>query len=146
MNRLSNETRLSGNLGADAEIKLNDKSEPRAILRLAVNNHYTDKTSGESKETTEWFRIVFFGKQAEFFQKHGKKGMGLQLAARLRNRNFDHKSFKNDDGTAYKIYVTDIIGVEFLVTRWPEGEDSAQSEADTAGNQNESIPDDDIPY
>ncbi len=55
---------LIGNLGADPETRSLGSSDPVCTLRLATTDQWKDKASGETREATEWHRVVLFRKSA----------------------------------------------------------------------------------
>src|SRR5947207_883417 len=59
-----NKVILVGNLGANPEMRFTQGGQAVANLRIATSERWTDK-SGQKQETTEWHRVVVFGKQAE---------------------------------------------------------------------------------
>ena len=60
-----NKVILLGNLGKDPEVKYMPNGNAVANITLATSETWSDKSSGEKKEKTEWHRVVFFGKLAE---------------------------------------------------------------------------------
>jgi single-strand DNA-binding protein len=60
-----NKVILVGNLGADPETRYLPAATPSATSDRDYRSRIRDKTSGEYKESTEWHRVVFFGKLAE---------------------------------------------------------------------------------
>jgi single-strand DNA-binding protein len=72
-----NKVILIGNLGADPEVKNTSNGRLMATLRLATNETWNDKQTGERRERTEWHRVVIFNetlaKQAEQYLKKGRK-------------------------------------------------------------------------
>lgn len=88
-----NQVTLLGNLGRDAEIRHTQSGDPVATLNLATNEKWTDRTSGEQQERTEWHRIVVFGWQADMIQKVGfRKGDSVFLQGKLVTRKWEDQS------------------------------------------------------
>ncbi len=83
-----NKVILVGNLGADPEIRYLPSGDAIANIRLATTDRYKDKTSGESKEATEWHRVAFFGRLAEIVGEYLKKGSSVYIEGRLRTRKW----------------------------------------------------------
>ena len=48
-----------GHLGNDPEMRSMPNGETVANISVATSESWTDKTTGERKEVTEWHRIVF---------------------------------------------------------------------------------------
>jgi single-strand DNA-binding protein len=102
---LANKVILDGNIGADPEIRYTPDGKSVANVRLATNESYKDKTTGERKTLTEWHRLVFFGPSAETIKEFAKKGTSLKIEGYLRTRKWE-----KGDQTHYS---TEIIVDEF---------------------------------
>jgi single-strand DNA-binding protein len=76
-NRIS----LIGNVGRDPEERIVSNTKV-ASFSIAVNESYT-KSNGEKVEKTDWFRISFWGNQAETIMKFVKKGTQIFVEGRL---------------------------------------------------------------
>lgn len=55
-----NKVTLIGNLGADPEVRTTQAGSKIVSFSLATSESWTDRTSGERKERTEWHRVVVF--------------------------------------------------------------------------------------
>lgn len=86
-----NKVILVGNLGADPEIRYLASGDAIANIRLATTDRYKDKQSGEMKESTEWHRVVFFGRLAEIVGEYLKKGSAAYIEGKLRTRKWQDK-------------------------------------------------------
>lgn len=86
-----NKVILVGNLGADPEASFLKSGDPVVNFRLATSSRWKDKESGETKQETEWHRIVCFGRQAEFAIEYLKKGRTVYVEGRLRTRKWVDK-------------------------------------------------------
>jgi single-strand DNA-binding protein len=91
---------LSGNLGADPEMKFTASGTAVTNMRLATNRRYTD-AQGNPQERTDWHRIVVFGKQAQACAEHLKKGRLVGVEGELRSRSYEDK----DGNTRYVVEV-----------------------------------------
>src|SRR3954452_20907978 len=70
-----NRVELVGHLGADPEIRRTTDGRPVANLRIATSERWTDKTTGEKKEQTEWHRVTVLNENhVEVCEKYLKKG------------------------------------------------------------------------
>jgi len=116
---------LSGNLGADPELKFTASSKAVCNMRLATNRRYTD-ASGNLQERTDWHRIVVFGKQAEACAQHLKKGRLVGVEGELRSRTYEAQ-----DGT--KRTVVEVVARSVKFGPKPNGGSSvAQDEPPAA--------------
>ena len=55
-----NKVILIGNLGADPEVRHTQDGAAIVHLRLATNESWRDKNTGEKREKVEWHRVVIF--------------------------------------------------------------------------------------
>lgn len=94
---------LVGTLGRDPETKTFPNGGALCQFSIATSEAWTDKTSGERKENTEWHRIVFNGKVAEIAQKYLKKGSKVYIEGSLRTRQWT-------DQNGVEKYTTEIRG------------------------------------
>ena len=85
---MANKVILTGYLGADPELKHLPSGDAVANIRLASSERYRDKASGETKEATEWHRLVFFRRLAEIAGEYLVKGSRIYVEGRLRTRKW----------------------------------------------------------
>ncbi len=90
-----------GNLGRDAEIRYTSGGAAVSTLSIATTDVWTDRTSGQRQERTEWHRVVLWGKQAESLKDYLLKGRTIYVEGRLQTRQWDDR-----DGN--KRYTTEI--------------------------------------
>jgi len=86
-----NKVILVGNLGKDPEVRYMPSGEAVANVTLATSDNWTDKASGEKKESTEWHRVVFFRRLAEIAGEYLKKGSPVYVEGKLRTRKWTDK-------------------------------------------------------
>ncbi|GJH26848.1 single-stranded DNA-binding protein [Caballeronia novacaledonica] len=97
-----NKVILVGNLGADPETRYLPSGDAVANIRLATTDRYKDKSSGETKEQTEWHRVSFFGRLAEIVNEYLKKGSSVYIEGRIRTRKWT-------DQAGQERYSTEIV-------------------------------------
>ena len=107
MSTLKNKVQLIGNLGMDPEIKILEGEKKLAKMSIATNNSYKN-AQGELVKETQWHNLIAWGKTAEIFEKHIKKGREIAVEGKLINRNFIDKE-------GLKRYVTEIQVNEVLI-------------------------------
>ena len=100
-----NKVIVLGNLGADPELRSSPSGVTTCRLSIATSMNWTDKSSGEKKEKTEWHRVVFFGRSAEVIDQYLKKGQQLYIEGRLQTSKYEKDGIER--------YSTDIIGESF---------------------------------
>ena len=100
-----NKVILVGNVGQDPETRHMPSGGAVANITLATSESWKDKSSGETRENTEWHRVVFFNRLAEIVGEYVRKGSKLYVEGRLQTRSWDDK-----DGV--KRYTTEIVASE----------------------------------
>lgn len=100
-----NKAILIGNLGKDPELKFLPSGQPVANFSIATSEKWKDKSTGETKEQTEWHNIIMFGKLAEIAGQYLKKGSSVFIEGRLQTRKWQDK-------TGQDRYTTEIIANE----------------------------------
>ena len=88
-----NKVILIGNLGADPEARSMSRGDPVVTLRLATNERWTDRASGERRERTEWHRVVVFDERlCEVATKYLQKGSKIYVEGQLQTRKWQDQS------------------------------------------------------
>ena len=84
-----NKVILIGNLGADPEVRSLSSGDPVVNIRLATNETWTDRASGERRERTEWHRVVVFDERlCDVAQKYLHKGSKIYVEGQLQTRKW----------------------------------------------------------
>ena len=83
-----NKVILVGNLGNDPEVRYMPNGGAVANLTLATSESWRDKQTGETKEKTEWHRVVLFGKLAEVAGEYLRKGSQIYIEGKLNTRKW----------------------------------------------------------
>jgi single-strand DNA-binding protein len=86
-----NKVILVGNLGRDPETRYMPNGEAVTNITVATSDTWTDKTSGEKKEATEWHRVTFYRRLAEIAGEYLKKGSSVYVEGKLRTRKWQDK-------------------------------------------------------
>ena len=84
-----NKVILVGNLGREPDIKFTGDGKAIANLAVATSESWTDKTTGQKVEKTEWHKVSVFDKLAEICQKYLHKGSKVYLEGKLQTRSWD---------------------------------------------------------
>ena len=85
MARGVNKVILIGNLGQDPEVKYMPNGGAVTNVTVATSETWKDKNTGETKENTEWHRVVFFRRLAEIAGEYLKKGSKVFIERRAPN-------------------------------------------------------------
>jgi len=87
-----NKVILIGNLGAKPELKYSSSNVGIANLSVATSEAWTDKSTGQKQEKTEWHRVSVFGKLAEVVTKYCDKSSKVYIEGELQTRKYQDKS------------------------------------------------------
>ena len=88
-----NKVILIGNLGKDPEIRRLQDGRPVVNMRLATNETWRDKNTGERREKTEWHSIVVFNEGlCKVIEQYVKKGAKLYIEGQLQTRKWTDQS------------------------------------------------------
>jgi single-strand DNA-binding protein len=141
-----NKVILVGNLGADPETRYMPNGDAVTNFSLATTDRWKDKSTGEAKESTEWHRVVIYGKLAEIAGKYLKKGAQVYLEGKLKTRKYQDKS-------GQERYTTEVFAdqMKMLGSKGADGNDSQNQQpqgADRArtGATVAKTSDDDLPF
>lgn len=88
MSKGLNKATLVGNLGADPEIRYMSNGAAVCNLRLATEEQWKDKQTGQKQKHTEWHRVVFFNKLAEIAGEYLSKGSQILVEGTIRYRKW----------------------------------------------------------
>lgn len=89
-----NKVIIVGTLGADPETRYTPGGTAIASIRIATNESWKDKQTGEQKERTEWHRVEFFGRLAEIAGEYLKKGSQVYIEGKLRTDEYEKDGVK----------------------------------------------------
>ena len=118
-----NKVILIGNLGADPEIRHTQDGRPIAHLRLATNETWKDRATGERRERTEWHRVVIFNEGlVRVVEQYLRKGAKVYVEGQLRTRKWT-----GQDGV--ERYTTEVVlqGYNAMLTMLDSRAGAAQS-------------------
>ena len=89
-----NKVFLTGNLTRNPEVRYFPDSTAVANFGIAVNERFSDRETGEPRETVHFIDVEAWGRQAELIHEYFKKGSGILIEGSLK---FD--AWKADDGS-----------------------------------------------
>lgn len=105
MARGINKVILVGNLGKDPETRYMPSGGAVTNVTIATSESWTDKTTNEKKEKTEWHNVVFFNKLGEIAGQYLKKGSQVYVEGSLRTRKWQDKE-------GHDRYTTEIVAAD----------------------------------
>lgn len=98
-----NKVMLIGRIGKDPEFRVLPDGKEMASFSLATSEKWKDKTSGESKEKTEWHKISIFNPNlVKLVKSYAKKGTQLYVEGSMQTRKYQDKQ-------GIEKYTTEII-------------------------------------
>lgn len=102
-----NKVILVGNLTADPEIRRLNSGEPVANLRVATNESWRDRQTGQRKDKAEYHSVVIFNENlAKVAEQYLKKGAKVYVEGQLQTRKWTDQQ-GNDK------YTTEIVLQKF---------------------------------
>lgn len=88
-----NRCEFIGHLGADPEVRRTQSGDKVVSFRLAVSEQWKDKSTGESKERTEWVSIVIWNEHlGDVAEKYLKKGSKIFIAGSMSSRKWQDQN------------------------------------------------------
>ena len=116
-----NKVILVGTLGRDPETKTFPNGGSLTQFSIATSESWTDKSSGERKEQTEWHRIVLHNRLGEIAQQYLRKGSKVYIEGSLRTRQWT-------DQNGQERYTTEIRGeqMQMLDSNRQQGGEQSQ--------------------
>ncbi len=127
-----NKVLLIGHLGGDPESRFTTSGSAVTNFNLATNESWRSN-EGDTKEKTEWHRVVVFGKLAETAAEYMKKGQLVFVEGRLQTRSWEDKD-------NVKKYTTEILCDSFTMLGRKSDDSGGGSSAQSSDQ------DDDLPF
>ncbi|PVW17401.1 single-stranded DNA-binding protein [Marixanthomonas spongiae] len=132
MSATLNKVMLIGHLGDEVKMHYFDNNGCIGRFPIATDESYTNRTTGERINNTEWHNIVVRNKGAEICEKYLKKGDKVYIEGRIRTRKWQDDS--GNDRYSTEIQCTDF---KFLTPKNESGKGPAPQKATgTPNNQN----------
>ena len=111
-----NKVILVGNLGADPEVKSFASGGRIANLRVATSESWTDRTTNERRERTEWHSVVLDNDNlVRVAENYLRKGSKVYLEGQLRTRKWQDRD--GNDRYTTEVYVGRFRGELVLLDR-----------------------------
>jgi len=136
-----NKITIVGHLGKDPEIRYLTDGTAVCNFSVATTEKRKDR-SGEMQETTLWFRVSVWGKQADAANQYLSKGRQVYIEGRLSQQEYTDKD--GNRRTSLEVRATD---VQFLGSRGDEGAPSStpsprptSNASPAGGEEGEDIP------
>jgi len=134
-----NKVILIGNLGADPEIRYLGSGTTVANFRIATTENRTNR-SGEKVSTTEWHRIVAFGRLAEICKDYLNKGKQVYIEGRIRTRQWEDKEGNRRSTTEIIATQMQMLGAPGTSAEVPPPEKEMGIEPEGEAGPDEEVP------
>ena len=128
-----NKVILVGNLGAKPEVKYASNGNAISNLSVATSESWTDKSTGQKQERTEWHRVSLFGKLAEIAGQYLDKGSKVYVEGKLQTRKWQDKN--GQDRYTTEVVVSGFNGTLQMLDRRDDASSSVPSENITQKDQ-----------
>ena len=135
-----NKVTLIGRLGRDPELKYTASGTAYCRFSMATDDSWTDRSSGERQERTEWHNIVAWERLAEICGQYLAKGRMVYIEGSISSRQWEDKD--GNKRTSFDIRARDMV----LLGSPGGGGDPARREAEKPTADAVAISDDDIPF
>ena len=120
-----NKVILVGNLGAKPEIKYASNGNAISNLSVATSESWTDKSTGQKQERTEWHRVSLFGKVAEIAGQYLDKGSKVYVEGKLQTRKWEDQN--GQDRYTTEVVISGFSGTLQMLHRRDDMNSSAPS-------------------
>ena len=142
-----NKVILLGRLGQDPEARATASGTQVVTISLATNELGPRDQQGVRGQSTEWHRLVLFGKLAANALQYLRKGSQLYVEGRLRTRKWQDQNGTDHYSTEVVVNDMQFIGgrPESEAGQAPAAAPNTQAPAQPAGNNFDDF-DDDIPF
>ena len=140
MARSINKVTLLGRLGRDPELKYTSAGTAYCRFSVATDDSWTDRSSGERQERTEWHNVVAWERLAEICGQYLAKGRQVYIEGSISSRQWEDKD--GNKRTSFDIRARDMV-----LLGSPAGESGrSTATAKPAAAEGGGITDDDIPF
>jgi single-strand DNA-binding protein len=124
----ANTITIAGNLTRDPDLRFTPNGRATASFGVAVNNDWTDPSSGERRESTEFFDVVVWGKPAENAAQSLSKGQEVVVSGRLQQRSWETN--EGERRTRIEVVATVVgVGLSFGTTVFTKASRSGETAA-----------------
>ena len=133
-----NKVILVGNLGAKPEIKYASNGNAISNLSIATSETWTDKSTGQKQERTEWHRVSLFGKVAEIAGQYLDKGSKVYVEGKLQTRKWQDQN--GQDRYTTEVVISGYSGTLQMLDRRDDMNSNAPSQQSQPQSQSAPTP------
>lgn len=128
-----NKVFLVGRVASDPETKTTAQGQQVCTFRIATNRVWTNRTTNQKQEKTEFHSIVLWRRLAEIASQYLTKGSLVLIEGRIETRSWQ-------DASGNKKYRTEIIGENMQLGPKAAGKSIPVSQPETQSTPQEEIP------
>ena len=132
-----NKVILVGNLGAKPEVKYASNGNAISNLSVATSESWTDKSTGQKQERTEWHRVSLFGKLAEIAGQYLDKGSKVYVEGKLQTRKWQDKN--GQDRYTTEVVVSGFNGTLQMLDRRDDSSSSTPAPSKDVSSLSEGV-------
>lgn len=145
-----NKVQLIGHLGGDVALKYTPDGKAVVNLSIATQTSWNNKETKQRESSTQWHRVVIFGKLAEVAANYLRKGSHVFIEGSLRTRKWTDKK-DNIDRWTTEVVLSGYQSTLTLLDKKPESGTQTQTQTpvvsqDDATGATHQVPNDDIPF
>ena len=131
-----NKAIIVGNLGDDPKTSVLPQGGAVTNFSVATSESWKDKQTGDTKERTEWHKVVMFNRLAEVAGEHLSKGSKVYVEGKIQTRKWKDQSGQDR-------YTTEIVGSQMQMLDSKESKPQAQPQPQQSNGDFDS---EDIPF
>lgn len=125
--RSLNKVMLLGRLGRDPEVRYTSSGKAVATFTLATSYRWRNQ-DGNDQESTEWHRIVAWGRLGEICGEYLSKGKQVYLEGRIQSRDWE-----DQDGN--KRTTVEIVAADMIMLGTGAGQGQSRGPDESRGRQ-----------
>lgn len=101
---------LLGRIGKDPELKYTSNGTPLCRFSMATDESWTDKSSGDRRESVQWHNCVAWNRTAEIVNQYVAKGSLLYVEGSLQTREWDDQQGNKRKTTEIRVTEVTLLG------------------------------------
>lgn len=102
------QTQIIGHVGRDPDLKYTGAGVAVCDFSVAVTKSWTDRTSGEKREKTTWFKCTAWRRTAEMVNDHVVKGMRVFVQGEIEGHAYMSRDEEPEPRCSLEITIRDI--------------------------------------
>lgn len=133
-----NKVIIVGNVGVEPEVRTFENGKLVANLTVVTSESWRDKNTGETKEVSDWHKVVVYGSAAKIVKDYVRKGTQIYLEGKLKTRKWEDQSGKTNYTT--EIQVDSVDGRLQMLGAPPQNKSGSSAPQNSAAPTNNNPP------